>query len=34
MRVSSVLSLFANAAQTYSEDDRRASANIGMKFAF
>lgn len=34
MRVSSALSLFANAAQTYSEDDRRASANIGMKFAF
>ena len=34
MRVSSTLSLFANAAQTYSEDDRRASANIGMKFAF
>ena len=34
MRVSSALSLFANAAQTYSADDRRASANIGMKFAF
>ncbi|MDR7156904.1 hypothetical protein J2W40_003750 [Sphingobium xenophagum] len=34
MRVSSALSLFATAAQTYSEDDRRASANIGMKFAF
>lgn len=34
MRVSSALSLFANAAQTYSEDDRRASANIGLKFAF
>lgn len=34
MRVSSALSLFANATQIYSEDDRRASANIGMKFAF
>ncbi|WP_147418746.1 autotransporter outer membrane beta-barrel domain-containing protein [Sphingobium terrigena] len=34
MRVRSALSLFANAAQTYSESDRRASANIGMKFAF
>ena len=34
MRVSTALSLFANAAQTYSEDDRRASANVGMKFAF
>lgn len=34
MRVSSALSLFANAAQTYSEDDRRSSANVGMKFIF
>ncbi|MFD2428280.1 autotransporter outer membrane beta-barrel domain-containing protein [Sphingobium scionense] len=34
MRVGSALSLFANASQTYSEDDRRASANVGMKFAF
>lgn len=34
MRVSSALSLFANAAQTYSEGDRRASANVGLKFAF
>ncbi|WHO38868.1 autotransporter outer membrane beta-barrel domain-containing protein [Sphingobium sp. AP49] len=34
MRVGSSLSLFANASQTYSEDDRRASANVGMKFIF
>lgn len=34
MRVGSALSLFANASQTYSQDDRRASANIGMRFAF
>nr|WP_306294785.1 autotransporter outer membrane beta-barrel domain-containing protein [Sphingobium lactosutens] len=34
MRVSSALSLFANAAQTYSQDNRRASANVGLKFAF
>jgi len=34
MRVSARLSLFANASQSYSEDDRRASANIGLKFGF
>lgn len=34
MRVSARLSLFANAAQTYSEDDRRASANVGLKLNF
>ncbi|WP_303758639.1 autotransporter outer membrane beta-barrel domain-containing protein [Sphingobium yanoikuyae] len=34
MRVGSALSLFANASQTYSQDDRRASANIGMRLAF
>ena len=28
------LSLFANASQTYSEDDRRASANVGVKLVF
>ncbi len=34
MRVGSALSLFANASQTYSEDDRRASANVGVKLVF
>lgn len=34
VRASANLSLFANASQTYSQDDRRASASAGLKFAF
>jgi hypothetical protein len=34
VRASTNLSLFANASQTYSQDDRRASASVGIKLAF
>lgn len=34
MRLGSPLSLFANASQTFNQDDRRASANVGVKFVF
>lgn len=34
MRLSQAISLYASASQSYSEDDRRASANVGLKFAF
>jgi outer membrane autotransporter protein len=34
VRVSNAVSFFATASQSYSEDDRRASASVGLKFAF